>query len=908
MPRTPDPRRRSPRTRRLARVAATALVVAVVGTGGVVLAPAPAAHAAWQPSTTSWISGLDAALGSAGRLFSFETGPVDILASLAGPLISSIFGLGDEGPSIDDVLDKLKELDDIEYKLDQMQKNLDEIEAAINRTDVDVLMGTCNLQASQLDPYIADLTIAQQTYANVIRKIEAIRQPGGDQNQKKDDLKKAVNTFVSNALGSESGTSVLTSPLNRRLTQVHVSMVSTNGGAGIIQSCGRAFYAQWKNDNASKAGLMAATPDDPGAWLDDRQYYEKLQTVVQYWQTASAQGAFLLQQATIMQATKMYVSGDHPKTLEPEDATNVCAIAQTTSGSSAGTRQLCEEGLQSATAFYSNLAGEWRQVGLPYSDDSIVMSLGSDVTGVAGADGKPVASTLWARTPSTFPASWTTGTWGLQGAAATTVDGIPGFSPANSAEWQDLSSSYQADHPTIPFPAQIQGQLWQASTQGNRQAITGTRPFAPVDILARMRSSLAPTAESPDGTPQKAFDLTGVGSVWMPGETGTFTFPNSRSPQYKFGPETGLSITPARYINDGIGFYDDSGLSIKCFVAPVDGVLCDSDTVGSWWNTHQAASWTTDDTPTTNPSNQLFQIVPSDPDMGGLVIDSDAYWRCNTRFTDDDYLPYSTECGSRITYIPGLPAWLAPVTAKSGVNYEGDPTATKTLWPATRLPTDCKPTVWGAPTRCGAAMESWLKATIPNPSLSGPVATAPLTVGVGADAQHATCAVPPWNADPLEAGVAVQTSDATWTGFRPDGDSYTVTAPIASELDLNDFARKAGWYRDGSTTNTPHFTVRCSFTAKFADLASLTTVQSAVRQATLAGTQYSLASPTSAGAEPGAEPGAAVPAADIAPPGADGRASLAATGIDAAPWLGAAALLALLGGAFTLLGRRRRRV
>ncbi|RFA13630.1 hypothetical protein B7R22_13340 [Subtercola boreus] len=896
-------RLRSLRSFRLLRVPAVLAIGVVVGTGGVVAAPAPQAQAATSvvSSTNTWIKTITSVLGPAGKVFGFDTAPLDLAAAFIGPLLSII--LGDDGgqpkgPQIQDVLDRLEQLNDIENKIDMLHDDLATIQSQILDTDQHVLMGTCTVQTTQLNAYLTKLQSAQSKYKTMLERVEDLRAHGGDGGE----LQLAVNEFVDYSLGDAGRTAVVGTPLGDGVMSVNTALLTTGGGPGLIKSCGEAYLAAWRN------GQAHAGADDAGRWLDDRTYYEPLQNLVEFWQTASAQGAFLVEEAALLKSARTWVGDGNA--LAPEDQASVCKLALSATGSttSAKTRAICRDGSVFMQTFYNGLAAEWREVGMPLSNDDMVLSPGSDVTGVV-YNNRVVPSTLWARNPSTFPASWTSGTW-TTSATPVTVDSIPGFAPATESQWLDLSSGYAATHPSNQPAVAKPFNSWDA--QKNPYKAAEVTPFAPVDVLAQMRNSVQPGAPAADGTPTTThlFDLTGVTSAWIPNQTASHTFPMfvGREP-FELGKADGLTFPPSSF-QDGFNqagqsdyVYDDNGLAVKCFVAPVDGVVC-NDTVGSWFIARESSEYNYLE------AFQAFSVIPGATETGRLVIAS---------YPDSGCFGIPSECAWRVTSIDhtyDLPSWLAPFTTKSGQKYEGDPTAKATLWPVAAVPKECGTTSWGVPTQCRASIDAWLKATIPNPSIPGPVATSAATVSDHDFTDRAYCEVPSWQPNASEAGVAITTGEVTWTGWKTDGVTYTVTTAAADPLALTDFARKAGWYSDAFAGVRESFTLRCSFAARYTDLATETTVQSAVATATrVAGANTFLLTGVGAG-DPGAGSGSGSPGTgtggSLEPvvatnPNQASAGQLAATGSEAGLWVLLAGALALFGVVAALMARPRLR-
>lgn len=882
-----QPTIRSSRFRRLmARTAAGVAIGAVVATGSIALEPPEPAQAAWQGDLQEWLGGLNASLGTAGELFSVETGPFNIAMSLAGPLISAIFGTGG-GPGIEDVLDKLQELDDIENKLDVMQSELVEINKNVIDVKIDVVMGTCTLQTDALPDLITHLKTSQDDYSEVLAEIEAVRSGKTDHQA---DLQDAITAFVDSTMGSPTQFDTVSSTMGQSIRNAHEHLVTTNGRIGAIQSCGSAYYQQWQVAQTSAAARAGTTESDRGIWLDDRQYYEPLQQMVRYWQTAEAQGMFLLQQASLMQAALQYTQADH-LTLAPENAASVCREAIEKKAGHA--RFVCTSALNFSNSVHDMIVDEWKQVGLPISNDQVVMSLGTDVTGVADG-GARTDSLVWARTPNTFAAPWVKGTWDDK-VAPVTVDGVAGFAPATSAQWSTLQSQYVTSHTSVkPF---VQSPVQQLG--GSADATWGTAgvaSFAPFDLLTLMRESRIP------GSDAHGFDTTGVDMVWIPNETATRDMPNwrfvSTDHGKAFGSADKLTFAPSAatgWRDDNADFYweTDTGMSVKCMVAPVDGLLCGGETIASWFIARQKADW--------SRNGATFTVTPSSGVLDRFAATTTRSVRCQSWRSAPSIYP--TGCEWQLDGgLTEVPAWLAPFDLKDGQSYIGRPTQ-QTLWPVAALPAECGKTNWGAPTRCGASMDAWLKANIPNPKVPGPQPANTYTITPGAGS--GTCTAPAWAANASEAGVPVETSDVTWVAWAANGTSVTMTSPLGREISLTvDLAQKAGWWteEEGATVST--FFVRCSVDARYSDLATVTTVTSAVGTARYGTLYYDLVTRVD---DPSPDPASPSAAGGGSATTADGRVTLAATGGTLAGWPAFAAVMMLAGAALALAARGRSR-
>jgi hypothetical protein len=874
------------------RALATAAVIVVGVTGGVVTtasaAPAPvrAASTAMQPETEapgtagakdkySWRQLLQQALGDLGSAYGLKIGSFDIAGGIAGSLISSIFGddPDPDEPTLQDVLDKLTELDDIETRLDEMQETLATIEEQVLQLDRDVLMGTCTAQASELKTFIGQVALTQESYSQVVDGIEELRtsaDPDGD------ELGVFIDSFIEDTLGGTDKKSVFGSPLALGIEQNHASLMSSAGGNGVIQTCGRVLYDQWKTSTKAAGPSTSTTATETGLWLDDRQYYQPVQEMVMYWQAAQSQGLWLLQQATIMQAAKLYVAQKGP--LATADQGNVCYQAKHTKGA-AKAAAICDTAFSFSKAVYGNIAAEWRQVGMPISNDEVVVSLGTDLTGITPG-GRPTTTRVWARTPSQVPADWTAGTWTTK-SAPVSFNGIDGFVAADSATWKDLDAGYRGSHPGVTVPVQKPVQDPYSDN------------FAPLDILTTMRTT------NQAGVARGSFDTTGVQMVWIPNETATPMGLRFDESSYR----TGGTFIPEYMTRDQgssprwTRIYDDQGVAVRCLVAPIDGVLCGNDTAELWFYARQKAVYGED----SRQDVDVFSVVPSSPVLGEFEGRGKGFGSCF-----EYYCPVQLNLG-----VTKLPDWLARWEGSGGQVYD-EPTRSATLWPVAPVPS-CT-TIWGAVTRCGTEqLDAWLKATVPNPSAPGPQPQLPVRI-LHADTPVALCFIPLWQTDPAnpsEGGQPIELSDFTWTGWTT-GHPSSATTTADEWIYTADFVQQAGWASGGAPPAS--FQMQCSYTAKYADLATTTTLVSPPLTATRAadGNYYF---DGWGGEETPAQPEA--PAAPEPAPGSDAdagggdAATLAATGDSRLGALSALALTTLLSGvaatAAAVLSRRRRR-
>jgi uncharacterized membrane protein len=496
------PNRAHPRHRRsIRKVVAVLALGGVIGVGAVAAPaiPAPPASAGWTNTTDSWAKSMGTTLNAASKIFNFEKAPgflgaVGVLA-FAGPILTAIFG-GDSGPTIQDVLDKL---DDIENRLDDIEAELTTVSHQIDTVDADVLLGTCQVETSALTDLLTRVETAQMAYAAVVDATRATQDAASAQ-----QLKRVTSAFVETVFGAGQSAQILVSStdMGRALTGAHNRLVSTPGSAGVIETCGRAFHKQWANERSTAASGLGATGN--GAWLDDRDYYQPLQDLLRYWQTVQAQGLMMLQQAAYLQAVVGYQSAGNA--LSPDDGAQACASVSQDSDAYG----LCTSARTFSDTFFANVTAEWQQAGVPYTDDRVVLSLGTAASGVPSSGGA-TPSILWVRDNAQIWQPTADGGASDDGRAGYALtpdyDGFSDWSVASDADWDAMIASYTASHPATA-PASVESfnavvrAMWDVTDSAGRNLFAipaGTRDYAPV-LIALFQQTQAVHAVPTDGT------------------------------------------------------------------------------------------------------------------------------------------------------------------------------------------------------------------------------------------------------------------------------------------------------------------------------------------------------------------------------------------------------------------------
>jgi hypothetical protein len=754
--------------------------------GGLVVAPvqAPVSSAATTPLEATWTAGLNSALGLASKLFG-DTPlgfGLNFAFTLAGPLLTTL--LGQSGPSIQDVLD---ELDDIKNQLQGLQQQITDISDALDQSVVIAQLGECSDQGNLL---FKDLTTIQQSTEDYQNYLSALQ---GVQDKDSAALAQAFQLdFANEALNGT--TDVKTAPLEVAIQDIHNLLIPGIANTdGIITTCAKAYFGQWQT--AGAAAVSSVPSGTPGMWLDDRQYYTKITALVKYFQSIQAHAMQMLEQAALIK-----IAADWPARAPKITADNVADICRTAAAYTVTSASLCNSMKKYAAQFHQQIVQEWQIAGVPYSDDNIVMSLGSDVTGVS----KGVPSVLWVRSPTAQGGiSWgqTPQSWSTKQTAAQ-FDSISGWSPAGQAEWDALRSSWTASHQNITMPKMA---VRQPSSYGDMYDLAGVQPYQPLDLLATMQNT--PTI---DGTSAFTSTAAGITQVWMPRETGT----DDLSKLSAFSsPVTGLqfsqyaNILPDWGYEDGEVTYGDVPLTVKCMVLSPDGVLCDSADVGSWWVARMEADYSIDsrDVATGNyTASASYSVNPLNTAAGNFSGSG----------TDSGCL-YRQPCGVGINSAAPLPGWMQGFTPATGPAYPGTDSPAY-VWPAAQVPTDAGCTTsWGVPTLCGSAMNAWLAANIPDPDAPVPSSAVPtITAGTGG---AVSCSAPQWTPATDKSGASVvPTGQVSWTATVP-GSATAYTLQNTVTAGGGGSVSPVSIVTSGGGTSPTAVTLTCGYSAAYQD-------------------------------------------------------------------------------------------
>jgi hypothetical protein len=709
------------RTRR--RIAAGAAGVAMMA-AGLTLLPVTAPPS--QAVSTSTLGMFDQSVGNVvrilgklvqteknGKWVKWETNPWFVapasLLVLGAPLFNQV--VKDKDPNAD-ALDKVTNLvtkvKAMQTELSQMQQSLDAVTVTLTTAHANSMLGACHAQTAQLNDYLTALQTGNDMYAEIVDQLQHLRTPADVA-----VLKEYTDQFVKDQLG----TAVLVdgAPMAKAVDRVHIALMNSAGAQGMIQICGKAYLADWKARNLAAAPKMSA--GSPGLWMDDRAYYKPLQDLVEFWETAQAQGVYLLQQAVLIKAG-LLGAGKIPA---PTDGpAQVCDKQHADAVTDVGL--LCSSAAEYTKRFYGNLVTELRTVGAPYSDDKVVLQTGTKITGLRGAGDVDIPTTIWARDPAATKLSWATSPQ-LPGLSTKggSYDGLDDWVPADDEQWLGLTAGYRQSHPsdtTNPAPLQRDenGDAAPGARVGGKQgSAADVATFGPVDVLRKMTGLTSPVPDRNGVAGVKAFGAGTSGAYWIPGTSVPVKLENANGGgSGATSPSTGLGFPNSSHVSDAkssvAASFADNGFEVRCMVLAADGVLCDDTTISSWWMSRQHSSY----------------VSTYAPHLGGLVNwDVDATWTVTPTTPGAGVLSasgtrtgckWSGACTVYVQQVKNLPGWLNDYTNRLGTTWKATPMKAS-VWPTTRLPAFCETqmtTTWGVPTRCGDALTQYLADTLPS--------------------------------------------------------------------------------------------------------------------------------------------------------------------------------------------------
>jgi hypothetical protein len=733
---------------------------------------------------------------------------INLLSTILGPL----FGLGiTEGPTIQDVLDKL---DQMTEQLNQIQTQLNQIDAKISQLQIQlaglskqIANASCNGLLADLNPYIDTITGVSHLYGTTLTTAEGLP-TSPDPTATLATTKADYTNLVTAALGKNANTPV-GGPLDKAIAGIHRSLVGEGGNAdnGVIHTCAKAGLL---NFQAGKATTH---------WVDDRSYYAYVTALVNYYENYEVLALSLVQEATYYQVTQRLA--DAHVIISPEQTKSACALKQADAGDPL---QLCRDSATLTDDVYQDLVDEWTLTGRPYSDDKTVLQVGSATSAQPG-NIKPI---LWVRDPKAVPAAMATGTWKTDPNKTGTYDNLSGWKPAGLAEWTSLlTSSIQTNDGSCPGSVHSPNDLFDCMSSSGQ--------FAHV--------------------------------------SGIFWLPQQKASGLKLPAPTTISVLGNggnRYAFE----FGGPDLTLRCFVdatpSQYSPIACGQD----WISRHGAVTKQTAESEHTSEATYTIQwgfnvtgLTLPPTTFGYYYIEPYAQTAPGYAF-DDKTQAYPAPINTAVT--GALPFFLEPIKISVlktcngffSTEYMCDdsdktyaPQATpEGLWQTLAVPTTqsstqqcvntvgvpqlCAPVNGAKPTAEDQSFEAWINNTIPNPSLPAPEAKdRPTITAAGTGAQ---CNSLGWKAAPANWTYGpVRAQPTTWTAT--DG-TKSYTSPTGSgtpagngdTLDLKAFATAAGF-----DAGTP-FQLTCTVNARWEGLVNSGSASSATYQVTPKGATFVL--------------------------------------------------------------------
>lgn len=797
---------------RARRWAGALLVVALSVTGiagGLVVSAGPAAADPYDQAQVAFES-AHKSLSVAGEFFDAvgETGASEVSFGVAflTSIIAPLLGLGNSGPTIEDVLNKL---DSMSEQLNQIKEQLSEIDSKISALQVQIEQLTklvvnqgCASALQTLDTRVGTINDVNALYGSMLTTAQSLPS-GPDPAATLATIKEDFTNLATAAMGANSNTPE-GGPLYDAITGIHRELMGSpvDPKSGVIYTC-------------ALAGLKNYQDGPQEDVVDDRPYYAQVTAIVNYYENYELLGLSLLDEAAAYRVTAA-LTAKHVA-IPAKNVQAPCALPQAQSGDAA---QLCRDSSKLTKDVYSDLVQEWTLTGRPYSDANVLLQDGVGATGESG-----VQPMLWVRDPKALPRSEATGTWSTDPNKTISYDGFGGLKPARLAEWDNLNKGFEEGHHCVAV---------------NLFACMQSAGFKNVSDVYWMPQQSASGLKLQPPTDRQ---LTVEGNV-------------GHEFAYHYG---GPDITLRCFVNAQIAIHFDPTFACsQAYLNQVNQVVDASAKEPSlpiatytihWKFTgalSQDLSSYTLGYEATNPYNgdakygfddgtQTYPAWVNEPPNGKLPPYLDPIEIAPPSYCSGGVFKADYPCGDKaaVTYSP--------------------PEATEWLWYARTVPTQntstqrcvnsvgvpqlCAPVDGAAPTAEDQPFESFIDNTIPNPSLPSPAAKAAPTIKV--EGNTAQCFSAGWEAPPTGWTYGgTSPLPTTWTATS-GGSSFTAPAGASyvqagDKLDLSAFATAAKF------DPTKPFTLTCTVSARWERLINTGTALSDNYQVTPKGSSYVL--------------------------------------------------------------------
>jgi hypothetical protein len=277
------------------------------------------------------------------------------LGAIAGPLLSYFLG-GEQGPTTQDVLDKL---DEMTKQLDAIQAQLTGIQTQLDQLKQQLTSSTCSVLQSNLNTQVVAIDAAQSKYGDVLRANDYLAKaarPGSgiNINEAARTVQQQFTEFANQVLGNSSTT---TSGLSLDVLAIHRALMEpqSGSGVGIIDQCAQSAIGNYRTLSAEpgKAHL---------AYVDDTAYYDEITNLVRYYQTLETQGLSLIQEAGYFHATQDLITAG--TLIGADQGAATCVTAEGASGNPAAA-VTCDSVAAFTETVYSDLVAEWALAGRP---------------------------------------------------------------------------------------------------------------------------------------------------------------------------------------------------------------------------------------------------------------------------------------------------------------------------------------------------------------------------------------------------------------------------------------------------------------------------------------------------------------------------------------------------------------
>jgi alpha-tubulin suppressor-like RCC1 family protein len=350
----------------------------------------------------------------------------------------------------DPVVEALKR---IEADLQELKAAVSRIESAIKQVDGKLTVLACNVSLQPLEDYGTKVQTAQDVYSRLLDSSQAVLKAYADRaqdpNKEVPDINPKIQTFIGD----------YEKDLRQALNAIQEALVpAISSKTSPLEDCMVKSFEQWKS--------AAKTP------FDDRHYYQSIYEILGYALVYQNMALTMLQNIDLWHAQQML--NDGKVDYSPGDMVGYCAIVREKANSgdtkSAYWQQAlsyCDEATDLTNRTYTHMVAQIERAGAPYSNEDMVLSLGSKILGKGPEWAN--RSWLWVRDVAAY---------------GNTSDWNPN-APIPASTNQDKTKDF------LYYPWKPDGQAWQTVASELTEQMRGREQDYPTKDLPTLMRDMA---------------------------------------------------------------------------------------------------------------------------------------------------------------------------------------------------------------------------------------------------------------------------------------------------------------------------------------------------------------------------------------------------------------------------------